>query len=112
MRLLTKTETWSRPKGLIASTYTPDLTADEQANVRRALQVLRRRHGSWNSLAPLLGVKLSTLEKAVVPKRTLSAGLALRAARLAKVPMEEILSGQWPKPGACPMCGRCDKTAT
>ena len=24
--------------------------------------------------------------------------------------MEEILSGRWPKPNACPMCGRCDET--
>jgi hypothetical protein len=30
----------------------------------------------------------------------------LRASRLAGVPMETILAGEWPQEGACPHCGR------
>jgi hypothetical protein len=35
-----------------------------------------------------------------------SVGLALRAARLAYVPLEDILSGRWPGKGPCALCGK------
>ena len=31
-----------------------------------------------------------------------------REARLADVPIDDVLSGNFPKPGSCPMCGRCE----
>ena len=34
------------------------------------------------------------------------AALALYAARLLSVPVEDVLNGAFPKPGACPLCGR------
>jgi DNA-binding XRE family transcriptional regulator len=111
MRVLTERETWRKPKGPLAQRYTPDLTGDEHANVRRALQVLRRRFGSWEALASAMGAKVKTLTKAGGTNSKPSVGLALRAARIVGVPMEEILSGRWPKPGACPMCGRSEPPA-
>jgi DNA-binding XRE family transcriptional regulator len=108
MRVLTERETWRKPKGSVAQRYTPDLTSDEHANVRRALQVLRRRYGTWDDVAEAMGVKAKTLTKGGGAKSKPSVGLALRAARLVGVPLEDILAGRWPKAGACPMCGRGD----
>ena len=108
MTILTKREVWTRPRVIGPSRYTPDLTAEEQANVRRALQVLRRRFGSWAAVAEALHVKVETAKKGGGTNSKPSVGLALRVTRVAGVPLEDILSGAWPKPGACPTCGRCD----
>ena len=85
---------------------TPDLTPDEIVNVKRALRVLKVRHESIAALAAVLGVNEETLRNATVRQRKPSVGLALRAARLAGVPLEDVLSGAWPKVGSCPHCGR------
>jgi len=108
MRVLTEQVTWRKPKGPLAQRYTPDLTGDEHTNIRRALQVLRRRYGSWEAVAAAMGAKVKTVTKAGGTKSKPSVGLALRAARLVGVPLEDILAGRWPKAGACPMCGRTD----
>ncbi len=106
MTVLTTRVTWRKPKQLTAGTRTPDLTDDEVANVRAALRVLRQRVGGYRQLAVTLGVNLETLKRAGSRRRIPpSVGLALRAARLAGVPLEEVLSGAWPKPGTCPTCG-------
>jgi hypothetical protein len=109
MRVLTEQRTWRKPKGSVATRYTPDLTGDEHGNVRRALHVLRRRYGSWEALASALSTKYKTLTKAGSKASKPSVGLALRAARLVGVPLEDVLSGRWPKAGACPMCGRAEQ---
>ena len=108
MSLLTKRETWRKPKALTAG-RTPDLTSEEIVNVKRAIKVLRQRHDSYEALAPLMGVTRKALSHTVTRGRKPGVGLALRAARVAGVPLEEILSGAWPKEGACPMCGRRDE---
>ena len=108
MAALTERTSWRKPKQLTVGGRTPDLTPDEVANVKRALRVLKVRHESIPALAAVLGVNEATLRKATARQRTPSMGLALRAARLAGVPLEEILSGSWPRPGACPLCGRHD----
>lgn len=106
MPVLTQRETWKRPK--TSARYTPDLTPEEIDNVRRALKVLRTRFGGYAQLAEAMGAKVKTVETSVSRKSGPSVATALRAARVAGVPLEEILRGAWPKPGACPMCGRCD----
>lgn len=106
MAILTKRETWRAPKQLGPAKYTPDLSAEEHENVRRALHVLRRRFGSWAALAEAMGTKMKTVEHAGGRHHKPSVAIALRVARLAGVPLEDVLSGAWPKPGACPMCGR------
>ena len=103
--ILTERTVWKRPRPANAS-RTPDLTPEEIANVKRALRVLRERVGGYQQLAAALGANRRTVQAALETRTKLSVGLALRAARLAGVRLEEVLSGAWPKAGACPHCGR------
>lgn len=83
-----------------------DLTEEERARVKAALAFLRRRLGGVAALAKAMGVKPCRVLYAMGPRSTVSAGVAMRTARAARVPLESILSGDWPEPGACPYCGR------
>src|SRR5664279_2531340 len=83
------------------------LSAEEQANVRRALRHLQQVFGSLAALAKVMGVPYQSVRHAMVERRHPSAGLAFRAARVVGVPMEDLVSGVWPPdPKACPTCGR------
>jgi hypothetical protein len=64
------------------------------------------RLGSYAKLAEALGAKPATVNDSMHRSGKPSVALALRAARLAGVPLEDVLSGAWPKEGSCPMCGR------
>lgn len=67
--------------------------------------MLRRRLGGWEPLAKALRMNNRTLQghgSDVAP----SAAVAIRAARLAGVTVEELFAGRWPVEGACPHCGR------
>jgi hypothetical protein len=103
--VLVERTVWTKPRPE-APRYTPDLTPDEIANVKRALRVLKIRYGTWPKVAEAMKVKPSALADVVNTKGKPSVGVALRAARLAGVPLEDVLSGAWPKAGSCPMCGR------
>jgi transcriptional regulator with XRE-family HTH domain len=102
MPVLREAKSWSRPRARRG----PELTVDEVAHVRAALVFLRARYGSLRALADAMGLKPPTLSYAHRARGGVSAGVALRTARVAGVPMEEVLSGAWPPPGACPHCGR------
>lgn len=104
MAILAGPKTWRRE--VVQSGRTPDLTADESANVRAALRFLVVRHGGASKLAVALGVGLASLKKHVAARGRPGAAVAIRVARLAGVAVEDALSGAWPKAGACPMCGR------
>jgi len=84
------------------------LTPEEQSNVKSALRVLRVRLGGLEPLSKELKCCSRTVKWAYSKKRRPSAGLAARAARLANVPIDDVLSGAFPKPGTCPHCGRSD----
>ena len=81
-----------------------DLTLTEQKHVRTALRYLRRRVGAWAPVADALHVAYDTLEKVVNERRGVTASLAFRVARLAGVPIDDVLEGRY-LPGACPRCG-------
>ncbi len=105
MPILTERKVWrcSRPP------YRDPLAlpVEEQAHVRRALRVLKLRYRGWPKLARALGVPLKSLERTLTGKdRPVSAGLAIKVARVAGVPVDEVLKGLFPRPGECPMCGR------
>lgn len=87
-----------------------DLTAEEQANVRAALQFLRARCGGWAPLAKVLRFKDTTLSN-VASQRTVTPVVAFRVARLAKVGVDELLAGKFPAPGTCPHCGHLREDA-
>lgn len=85
------------------------MTPEAQANVARALRILRVRYGSWKALAEAMGTTRATLQTVTTPagRKRLGAGIAIRAAKVAGVPVDDLLAGAWPKDGACPWCGRC-----
>jgi hypothetical protein len=89
---------WRRPRPPKLTDRPDELTVDEQANVRRALRFLRKRHGTWEALALAMGIKKWTLWQGTVRRtRRPTAGFALRAARLSGVPVEDVLRGAWPR---------------
>jgi len=109
MAILRERKRWVRPKPARATVLPDELTEEEGARVRTALAFLRGHLGSWTKLARAMGIKPATLEQGALRRtRRPTAGLALRAARVAGVPMEDILSGRWPVPlpVKCPTCGR------
>jgi hypothetical protein len=105
MTVLTTTKTWRRPTAL-AKGRTPDLTDQERASVRRALLFLRTQIGGTAKLAAALGLPFATASHLLGSKGKPGAGVAIRVARLAKVPVDTVLAGEWPPEGACPHCGR------
>lgn len=86
-----------------------DLTAEEQANVRVALRFLRARCGGWDPLAKLLHVKEKTISH-ISTGGVVTASVAVRVARLAKVGIDDLLAGKYPPEGACPYCGHVKGT--
>jgi hypothetical protein len=84
-----------------------DLTPAEQQNVKAALRFLSKRLGSYPKLAKAMGANHATVMAAAHKRGAVSAGIALRAARVAGVPLENVLSGTWPPADACPWRGRC-----
>lgn len=105
MTILRKRNAWRREP---SAKRARGITREEQVNTARALKVLVRRFGSWSALAKAMGSTRSTLMTIARPvgSRRIGIGIALRAARVAQVPIDDLLSGAWPKPGACPHCGR------
>jgi hypothetical protein len=106
--VLTAPVSWKKPRPANLTRRSSDLTPEEQANAKRALRVLRVRLGGTKELAEALSANLATLGEALSKRGKPSAGLALRGARLAGAPMEDVLSGRWPVAGSCPHCGRSD----
>lgn len=106
MEFLRERQTWKRAKPAPKKTERLDqLPQEEQANVLAAATKLRAQCGSWQDLADALRVNRITLFNACTGGKAPCAGLALRLARLAKVPAEDVLSGAFAKPGVCPTCG-------
>jgi hypothetical protein len=81
-----------------------DLTKDEQKHVRAAMFFLKTRYGGWGPLAVLLHMKFTTLSRAA-NGGSVSASLAFRVARVAQVPVDDVVAGRFPGEGTCPMCG-------
>jgi hypothetical protein len=104
--ILSESKVWKKHRPANETRRASDLTPDEQANVKRALQVLMARLGSGRKLAEATNCTLSVIRWWMSAPGKPSAGIALRAARLAGVPFEDLLSGAWPKAGSCPHCGR------
>lgn len=81
-----------------------DLTADEQGRVLAALRFLRVQCGGWETIAEGTALSVTYLQK-VAYGRPPGARLAMRLARFAGVPVDDILTGCFPPPGTCPHCG-------
>jgi hypothetical protein len=53
-----------------------------------------------------MGANRETVQRPAKKATRVTAGIALRAARVAGVAQEDVLTGRWPVDGACPHCGR------
>lgn len=82
-----------------------DLTKEEQEYVRLALCYLRVKCGGTKSLSKVLHADIHILRDVLNGDRAASASLTFRAARLAKVAIEDVLDGTYPPQGICPHCG-------
>jgi hypothetical protein len=83
-----------------------DLTAAEQTHVRTALKFLRARAGTWSAAAKALRLGESTIADIAGGHRVATPIVAFRVARLAKVGVDDVLTGRFPAPGTCPHCGQ------
>ncbi|HTA91228.1 MAG TPA: hypothetical protein VK745_16695 [Polyangiaceae bacterium] len=107
MAILTAAKVWKRaPSKAKLTAKLSALTAEEQANVLAFALKLRAEYRSWEAFAVALGVKQLAAFRACTGLQEPCAGLALRLARMAKVSVEDVLSGAFAKPGCCPMCGK------
>jgi hypothetical protein len=95
MRVLRERETWRRPPS--HKKATSGMTPERQRNVARSLKALKRIVGSWAALAERMGSTVSTVVSVTgaLGCRRIGAGLALRTALAADVPVDDILSGRW-----------------
>jgi hypothetical protein len=107
MAILTERKVWAKPHPINAPRRSSDLTPEEQANVKAALRFLWKRYGTLQKLAEAMGAKRGTVKLAMGRRGGVSAGIALRAARVAGVGVEDVFRGAWPILGTCPYCGRC-----
>ncbi len=79
-----------------------DLTVEEQARVRAGLRFAQRRAGGWEGLAKGTRLAAKTL-KNVAYGTLATASVAVRLARFAGVPVDDVLQGRYPP--VCPTCG-------
>jgi hypothetical protein len=82
-----------------------DLTTQEQTHVRTALKFLRLRCGTWVAVSKALRLGKSTAGN-VASGEPVTPLVAFRVARLAKVTVDDVLTGRFPAPGTCPHCGQ------
>jgi hypothetical protein len=81
-----------------------NLTDEEQAHAREALNFLRVRCGGWMPLTKALRFSRTTLTDVSSGRGIVTPTMALQLARFAEVPVDAVLSGTFPPVGACPHC--------
>lgn len=74
--------------------------------MRTALRYLQVRTGGWVPVAAVLHCKADTISKIVSGRRSVTASLAVRVARLVEVSIDDLLSGKTLPARTCPHCGR------
>ncbi|MGK3995968.1 transcriptional regulator [Sorangium sp. So ce1024] len=81
------------------------LTPTQSSRLRATLRNLRAAYGTWDCLAGVMGVARSTLRNIVKGHDGGSFAMAMRAAKAAGIPMEQLLGGLVAA-DRCPTCGR------
>jgi plasmid maintenance system antidote protein VapI len=94
--VLRGTKIWKRPKSTKqrATARPSELMPDEQARVLVLALRLRALHRSWKAFAAALGVERVALYLVCKGRRHVTGGLAIKVARLAKMPVEDVLAGR------------------
>ncbi len=70
-----------------------------------ALRALKNQYGTWWRLAEAMKVAVGTLHQVTAGKSG-SMGMVVRAATLAHIPVEVLLSGRIDAANRCPTCGQ------
>ena len=105
MAVLAERRVWRREPRRVVSRVDA-LEPEQQKNVRGALRALYFRYGTWLALGRAMGVGKNQLRLVMGKRRAPTAGLALRAAKVAGMCVEDVLSGKLSEPERCPMCGK------
>jgi transcriptional regulator with XRE-family HTH domain len=82
------------------------LTEDESDRLRVVLKNLHRTFRTWAELARAMGVSENVLCRISTGRTRGSPGIMIRAARVAGVPVERVLSAALRVANTCPTCGR------
>jgi hypothetical protein len=109
MAVLTERKVWRRPDAELPERKRLDpnrLKDGEVAYVRAALDVLRIRVGSWRRLAEVMHIGRMRVNRVASGSRRPDVAFAVRLARVAGVPVEDITRGRFVRRGMCPMCGK------
>lgn len=85
----------------------PDLSPEEELNVRTAMRFLHYRCGGWEPLSKSLGLSSAMLAMISNGQRAVTPRLTFRIARLAQIAVDDVLKGRYPPAGTCPHCGHC-----
>jgi hypothetical protein len=83
----------------------PTFSPEHRARLAVALKNLRRLYGTWAALADAMGINEGTL-KNVNSGRCGSMTIVVRAAQVAGVPVERLLSGEITSTNTCHRCGQ------
>ncbi len=73
------------------------------------MRFLCKRVGGWKVLAKALGFSKHTLAHVKKGEKSVSGSMTIRVARFAGVPVDDLLGGCYPAPGACPYCGAVER---
>lgn len=107
MAILRERKVWSRePSGTQFDGL--KLTAEQATNVRRALRFLSKRLGGNRELAQAMGYCTGQIKNVTSKNKAPTLPVAVHAARIADVSIDDVLRGRWPIADACPYCGRSD----
>jgi hypothetical protein len=105
MAILRTHEVWRRQSKRPSKAELNRLTPQEEERVRAAMLVLRVRFRTWIRVAVELKTDRTTVTRVMCIRRRATPAFAMRVARLLGVPLGDVLSGRFPRPGQCPMCG-------
>jgi hypothetical protein len=81
-------------------------TQDELVNIRRTVRFLIKRYRSGSRLAAAIGTSSDSIYKVSQRRAFISPSVVFRIAHLARVSVDDIVSGRWPPPSVCHLCGQ------
>jgi transcriptional regulator with XRE-family HTH domain len=81
---------------------------EERACTLVALKFMVARVGTAQELAFRMGIDRTAVRRALKGRPLPGVRIALDIARVAGVPVDDVISGRFPGPGACHACGRSD----
>lgn len=100
-----KRTVWKRVPNPNSRSELNRLLPEEEPRVRAALDVAKIRFCNWKGVAVALRSNKGTITRLICRERRITPTYAMRVARMLGVPLGDIISGKFPSPHECPMCG-------